>query len=527
MSLPGRMTDELVIALIGPVGAGVSTTAAIVRDQLKGKFHYTVEDIHVTEWIQKAARALGMPVNLVERMPRGERIVELQRLGTELRGHPDLPADYIARKLIEHIAAERERDGGFGTGAAEAMPIPRRVAWVIDSLKHPSEVELFRKVYGNAFWAIGVFAPDEQRKARLETSGDPIDGLIRETIMQTDEAEGVVHGQRVRDTIHLADFFIRNNRTRIDLEKSVSRYLELLFGTAVHTPTIDEVGMEKAMTAAASSACLSRQVGAAIYTKGGELIGVGANDAPKYKGGLYGEGTGPDHRCFRWGTDPICHNDATKKALYRAIHRELSDAKLLIDSKAAKKLKIASVAEAVEKAIERTEARDLIEFSRAVHAEMEAIVSVARGAKPGLLEATLYTTTFPCHSCARHIVAAGITRVYYTQPYVKSKAIKLHSDAISLNESDKDKVHFLQFEGVAPASYLKVFKVDGSRKSNGALDLPKPETAHPVYRASLDGFSWHESIVLGEVVKAEQKATLKAVPDGSGAGEASPTQLPI
>ncbi|MFD2579396.1 deaminase [Novosphingobium colocasiae] len=52
-------------------------------------------------------------------------------------------------------------------------------------------------------------------------------------------------------------------------------------------------------------------------------------------------------------------------------------------------------------------------FSRSVHAEMEAIVSVARIGKGSTVESTLYTTTFPCHNCARHIVAAGITRVVF------------------------------------------------------------------------------------------------------------------
>ena len=47
---------------------------------------------------------------------------------------------------------------------------------------------------------------------------------------------------------------------------------------------------------------------------------------------------------------------------------------------------------------------------------------------------TLYTTTFPCHNCTRHIVAAGISRVVYVKPYPKSLAFQLHYDSISLEE---------------------------------------------------------------------------------------------
>src|SRR3974377_740241 len=67
-------------------------------------------------------------------------------------------------------------------------------------------------------------------------------------------------------------------------------------------------------------------------------------------------------------------------------------------------------AKAIE-ALGASEFLNLIEFSRAVHAEMEAIISVARTGKAGLMGGTIFSTTFPCHNCARHIVAAGIKRV--------------------------------------------------------------------------------------------------------------------
>jgi deoxycytidylate deaminase len=50
---------------------------------------------------------------------------------------------------------------------------------------------------------------------------------------------------------------------------------------------------------------------------------------------------------------------------------------------------------------------DLTEFGRAVHAEMEALLCCARsGVSPRF--GSLFTTTFPCHNCAKHIIAAGI-----------------------------------------------------------------------------------------------------------------------
>lgn len=60
------------------------------------------------------------------------------------------------------------------------------------------------------------------------------------------------------------------------------------------------------------------------------------------------------------------------------------------------------------------------------HAEMAALMSCARsGGSP--VDGTLYCTTFRCHNCAKHIVAAGIRSVVYVEPYPKSKAKDLYA----------------------------------------------------------------------------------------------------
>ena len=49
--------------------------------------------------------------------------------------------------------------------------------------------------------------------------------------------------------------------------------------------------------------------------------------------------------------------------------------------------------------------RELTEYGRAVHAEMDALLDAARRGV-AVQGATLYVSTFPCHSCARHVIAA-------------------------------------------------------------------------------------------------------------------------
>ncbi|MCK5604056.1 CMP deaminase, partial [Candidatus Pacearchaeota archaeon] len=162
----------------------------------------------------------------------------------------------------------------------------------------------------------------------------------------------------------------------------------------------------------------------------------------------------------------------------------------------------------VMKAIKTTDVKALIEYSRAVHAEMDAITSVARTHTAGILGGTLYSTTFPCHSCARHIVASGISKVFFIEPYPKSLAIELHSDATSENEVDENqKVLFLQYTGIAPKNILKLFNTGLKRKQNGGNLMPfNKKIASPIVAVSLDDYPTHEKWVIAELAENEQQA---------------------
>jgi deoxycytidylate deaminase len=108
--------------------------------------------------------------------------------------------------------------------------------------------------------------------------------------------------------------------------------------------------------------------------------------------------------------------------------------------------------EPLRQALEASRIKDLTEFGRVVHAEMEALLSCARS-HVNASQATLYCTTFPCHNCAKHIIAAGIERVVYIEPYQKSKAVEFHSDAIA------DGFRFEPFVGVGPRRFFDLFSM--------------------------------------------------------------------
>lgn len=473
-----RGTDELVIALVGPIGSGVTACAQSILEQLTKDYGYEAAPIKkASELIERHANLVGVEVDKDRPFERTEG---LQKAGTALRRKfgPTIVMDLA----IGEISAERPKKTVAINGIETASPAEsRRFVTIIDSVKNPSEVRRLRAVYKSAFWLIGVFAPEEKRLGRLKDRFKKAED--RTKAMRIDEDEGSSSGQRVAKTMEMADYFIRNNNDSLnELGKSVARFLRVIFGVGVNTPTLDESSMYAATAAASRSACLSRQVGVVIVNKAGEIIGTGTNDVPKYGGGLYSDSLGQDNRCYNW-KNGICHNDDRKRRLTNNATDELVP------------YISAGTKEKVRSSIAGSEVKLLIEFSRAVHAEMEAIVSVARTGGQGIVGSTLYSTTYPCHNCARHVVAAGIERVIYIEPYAKSLAIDLHEDAISADEKDQGrKVLFLQYEGVAPNNYLAVFKSGADRKRDGVRLPSEPLRASPLVQEPLDDFGIREDI---------------------------------
>jgi len=480
--LSKRRSGELIIATVGAVGSGASKTAEALLQLLKDEYQYDGKIVKPSKIIdENGFRIVGDAKSIIPE----DRVERLQFLGSELR--KKYGNDYVVDKCITEINDSR----------ADKNPTsdPRRWVTIIDSLKHPVEYARLKEVYGGAFWTVGVLAPQDVRTKRLRKLIDSNAKIAK--IFEVDEEEGKPWGQRVRDTTVLSDYFIRNDSDKDDdLRRSVSRFLSLLFRNGVITPTNDETGMYAAMSAAMGSACLSRQVGAAIVDGQGNVIAKGRNDVPKFGGGLYGSEIGePDSRCYKI-KGGICHNDAHKSELIDEIMASIV-AELGLSSNSVAPLR---------KVIENGRIKSLIEFSRSVHAEMDAILSVARAGSGKLAGSSMYSTTFPCHNCARHIIAAGIERVIYIEPYIKSLATTLHDDAISIHSKDSDKnVQFLQFEGVAPKNMLTLFSANGGRKEKGKLIQSKPSKDSPASMVLLDGFVVNETLVVHETGSKEQE----------------------
>ncbi|MCJ2165596.1 MULTISPECIES: anti-phage dCTP deaminase [unclassified Pseudodesulfovibrio] len=479
-----RQTDELIIAFCGALGSGTSVVAKRFEANLAGK-KYDTKYIKVSTLIVDSFPEDKRIENLGS-MAKAKKIETLQDLGNELRD--EYGTDVLAQKIVSSIAIDRREET---KESKEENKRNRRHVTFIDSLKHPAEYELLKAVYGNMFYMVGVLCPEQIRTNRLVNE----DGFGKEDaviLTQRDKNEGLKYGQKLVKTIQHADFFIRNAKGNAGaLDNPIDRYLNLMLGKRDITPTLDEYAMNAAHSASLRSGCMSRQVGAAILSAEGDLISTGRNDVPRGGGGLYGPEDGEDDfRCVM-KANGTCQSNDKKNEIIGEIEGVFKSELMkvckkvdgLVELLKKENMDVDGIVEMLrKKAADIPQLEGLIEFSRAVHAEMDAITTAARMSTVSLRGGSLYCTTFPCHHCARHIVSSGISKVYYIEPYEKSLAFDLHSDSIEIDASDKlqdiSKLRIIPFEGVAPKQFVNMFEI-GNRKKNGKridvdLSVAKP-----------------------------------------------------
>jgi cytidine deaminase len=250
---------------------------------------------------------------------------------------------------------------------------------------------------------------------------------------------------------------------------------------------VDEYHMFVAKAAALRSCDLSRQVGATIVDRNKSIVSTGCNEVPYPDGGIFYEGREggiPDNRDYTKGHDPNWIE--IQRTLIELIEVLKSAGKITDDdesSKIADHLLYGRYKELMSNA----RIRNLIEFGRVVHAEMHALSQAATVGR-SVKGATLYCTTFPCHGCARHIIAAGISEVVFIEPYPKSLTEQLYDGEIEmvhkpLGEGDSkpvERVRFRPFHGVAPVLYQRVFSYRERKDQYGTIATWNPRSATPV-----------------------------------------------
>ena len=169
------------------------------------------------------------------------------------------------------------------------------------------------------------------------------------------------------------------------------------------------------------SSCTQRKVGALIRDDYGNVFSSGYNEVPSSERSCkieYG-------KCYR-------------KHLREKFNRQVDD--VLTDDSDKDKIK----------KLFKKEFK-ILDYCRALHAEENAIVNMARlGVSFPMERATLYTTTYPCNLCANKIAQVGIKSVVYFEPYPMEEAKQILK---------KHEIKQTPFEGVTYNGYARLMEV--------------------------------------------------------------------
>lgn len=512
--LPTIPYPELVIAICSPIGTNNERIMELVTEALSG-FGYQTHKIKATG-LMRRIKLKGLEIDEHDVGTRYDTSIKYANKLRDLFGMQYL----LAILCVAAIRAYRRNENGKSDATLN------KTAFLIDQLKRPEEIEAFRQIYGPSFIPISIFSRKDKRlqalihrftRDRSHAKQEEVDRRDAENLIERDAEEKIVpSGQRLRDAFALADVFLDSD-TFDNAESQINRFFYALFGSNRMSPTKSEYGMYLARNASFRSLDLSRQVGAAIMTKSGEVVSLGSNEVPKAGGGTYWCDD-PSHLDGRDYTRGFDENEHIKRGILADLLRRMAEGGFI----SFKEKTDSTIDEFVSRVIASSQekgsiirdslAMDILEFGRVIHAEMSAITDAARlGRSTG--DASLFCTTFPCHICAKHIVAAGIRQVFFIEPYPKSYAEQLHEDSIVVDvdaEKHPTKVVFSPFIGISPRRYQDAFRRTGRKDVSGNFKEWVVGEARPQVAMTSSSYTGDELAF----IKLFQEEALKLVAKG-------------
>jgi len=310
----------MIVGIAGLYGAGKGEAVAFL--QARSFYPLSLSDVIRDEL---AARGLE---------ETRERMIEV---GNEIRATEGLGG--LAERLAGTLVADRN--------------------YVIDSVRHPAEVEALR-AHTRDFRLLWIEADEALRLERIlerKRNGDPTSLAELRELEGRELGGSNPAGQQLLAVRELADEMLSNNGKIEDLQNDLQEILERSF--FFERPSWDEYFMAIARVVASRSNCVKRKV-AAVITLDRRIISTGYNGTPR--------GT---RNCNEGGC-PRCNSFA--------------------------------------------EGGTKLDECLCSHGEENAIVQVAFHGS-SINGATIYTTFSPCLMCTKMIINSGIIEVVYNADY--------------------------------------------------------------------------------------------------------------
>jgi len=315
--------------------------------------------------------------------------------------------------------------------------------FVIDAFRNPYEVEFFKWRYSE-FYLVAILRDVKERYGGLRS-------LTENSLKKLENREAGGAIERRRDNIadwitsqdleacfQKGDMFVKNvmdsTKTYPHLRFNLIKLITLVKNPGCVPPTTDERCMQIAMTARQMSGCIARQVGAAVVNKDRYCVGVGWNESPQ----------GQVSCSLRTGKELV---DSPSKEIFSDFERSAKFVKHIRENCYTDRP--FCFRSELPLALGRPGDK-MAEFTRALHAEENALSQATRNTGRTLDEGVLYTTASTCTLCAKKAYQLGISRIVYIEEY----------SGIGVEQTIKTgdrQIEISRFQGVTGSAYFQLF----------------------------------------------------------------------
>ena len=372
----------------------------------------------------------------------------MQMVGNNIRksGDYDKCTEEVAGKEV--IIAERINHIVKIINRHEELTNPEneRTRICIDALRNSFEIQFFRDRY-RAFYSFAINTENEHRQNRLGMNRKELEGLDN---IEYPGRDGIFYHQNVASCLEISDVYLYNpdthNHKHFELTEQIIKYIALILQPGLIAPTHLERCMQLAFNTKYNSGCLSRQVGAVVTGEDFSVRSVGWNDVPK--------GQVPCNlRCV----EDYCRNKDGETFSEFELEDEFFNETMININKHLQ-----------EETIRRNKEGKCYSYcfkdiyngitgksnqvhTRALHAEENAFLQIAKYGGAKIQGGKLFTTASPCELCSKKAYQLGIEEIYYIDPYPGISK----SHILSFGKIGNPKMIF--FQGAIGNAYISLY----------------------------------------------------------------------
>lgn len=475
--------SEIILGIVSPLGTNKEIFKKLLKENFKSH-DIKLINLSVTDSLIEIPSRLNISKSL-------EYYLKMQ-ICSELRTKSN---GILVNTIINSIKNERTKN-----------TTKKTLVYLVDQLKNVGEYKVLSHIYGLNYIQLSLFSNEKERDQNLKVKfesdailekkydkksltslifnkikvkGKPIKNYISRkkiaswsenylNVILSDTSHRLIlkdfieidvellnkkSGQQISELFHKSHYFINLDLPKSNIENEISKFVNLLTGQYKEYPTQDEFGMCLAYQASVRSNFPGhRHVGAAIVSTEGEVISVASIRAPAKSSNP----TRQDQNKIEPGYDKYYKKIDSWSDFIDSITTSKEEKNNQIKLDATSTNTLADINKFI---------KSILDFHPCTHAEISAIIDAAK-LGVSVREAILYTTTFPCHLCAKDIINAGISRVVYLEAYPKSKNKELYPDLIDFDINSKsEKTPFEFYCGIAPKRFLYAYSLDNQAKN--------------------------------------------------------------